>query len=171
MKALTELKQDIEGAWESLADGWRHLGERASTALTRFKATSRPATQAEEDETDLFNLTSPRWGMLAGDVFEDENRVVVRLEAPGLAASDFDIRIDGNILDVRGEKRIERERGTGRYQLRECAYGSFQRRIPLPAAVDEGKVDARYRDGVLRVIVPKQAPTKPQAIQVKVRSA
>jgi len=63
--------------------------------------------------------------------------------------------VRNDVLIIRGEKRFEREQNRGNYHLMECAYGRFERAIPLPAEVDEEKARADYRRGLLRVTLPK----------------
>jgi HSP20 family protein len=106
--------------------------------------------------------------MLGGDVFEDEQRVVVRLEAPGMNKGDFDIQVQGDALVVRGEKRFERESTEGRWRVLQCAYGSFLRTVPLPAAVKGEQARASYRNGVLKVELPKQSPGKAAVTRIDV---
>ena len=106
--------------------------------------------------------------MLGGDVFEDEQRLVVRIEAPGMRKEDFSIEIGGDTLQVRGEKRFERESTEGRWRVLQCAYGSFQRSVPLPAPVRGEEASASYRDGVLRIDLPKREPGRPGSVHVKV---
>jgi HSP20 family protein len=73
-----------------------------------------------------------------------------------------------NMLIVRGEKRMQREREDGNYHIVECAYGSFERAIPLPAEVDANKAKADYKRGVLKVELPKLKEEKSTSIKVKV---
>jgi HSP20 family protein len=161
-KLTDQLKQGAGQAWESLAEGWRELAARASGALTRF----RPGSHGERGAaTDV--PAGGRWGFMAADVFDDADRVVVRIEAPGLQRDDFDIAIEGDILRVSGEKRFDRESVEGRYRVRQCAYGSFRRELALPAPVDAAKVTATYRDGVLRVELPKLEWARPRRIGVR----
>jgi HSP20 family protein len=112
MEKLSELKHGLEEAWHSVAEGWRHVRERAAGALTRFtpssKASSPPADAGE------MQLSSTSWALLAGDVFEDDDRVVVRLEVPGMEKQDFEVEVRSDVLVVRGEKRYERESSEGR---------------------------------------------------------
>jgi HSP20 family protein len=96
--------------------------------------------------------------MLGGEVFEDEQRIVVRLEVPGMEKSDLDIQVEDDQLVVAGEKRFERESTEGRWHTLQCAYGSFRRVIPLPAPVKSEEARASYRNGVLRVELPKREP-------------
>ncbi len=166
MKTMDELRSGVASAWESLTEGWDGLRTRAAQALTRFRPGEKsnlPAA-AELDEP----LAGSGWGLIGGDVFEDEQRVVVRLEAPGMDKRDFELEVVGDALIVRGEKRFERERSEGRWRVVQCAYGSFHRSVPLPAAVNADQAQASYRNGVLRVELPKQQPKAPQARQIPV---
>ena len=78
------------------------------------------------------------------------------------------IEIGGDTLQVRGEKRFERESTEGRWRVLQCAYGSFQRSVPLPAPVRGEEASASYRDGVLRIDLPKREPGRPGSVHVKV---
>lgn len=166
MKALSELKQDLRAGWRTVADGWSHLREHAANALTRFKPAEGSGVPGTKNQS--LALTAPAWAMLAGEVFEDDGRIVVRIEVPGMEAKDFDLSVQDNLLVVRGEKCHSRETGGGRYQLRECAYGSFHRTILLPAAVRSDQAQASYQRGVLRVELPKALPAQSKLIEVKV---
>jgi HSP20 family protein len=160
MSALQNLRTSLSEAWESLAEGWQHLYHRASRALTRFKPSS--------EQTDE-HLPLSGWGLLASDVYEDNDRIIVRLEAPGLENGDFNISVIGDKLVVRGDKRFEREYGSGSYQVIESAYGSFERAIPLWTEVDVSKAKATYKNGVLRVELPKTAASRRRTVEVEVR--
>ncbi|HEX6363383.1 MAG TPA: Hsp20/alpha crystallin family protein [Albitalea sp.] len=166
MARLDQVRQGLEHALESLAEGWRELSQRATGALTRFKPA--PAGTAGEGaapaDDDLPMLSG--WAFLAADVFEDDDKVVVRLEAPGMRREDFHVEIDGDVLTVRGEKRFERETGSGRYRVVQCAYGHFRREVGLPVHVQVDKTRASYRDGVLRIELPKAEGAKSHRIDV-----
>jgi HSP20 family protein len=107
------------------------------------------------------------WGLLAVDVFDDDERVVVRLEAPGMRKEDFRLEVRDDVLWVEGEKRFEREATRGHYRLMQCAYGRFQRAIGLPVPVRGEKARATYKDGVLRVELPKAESARTRRIEVK----
>ena len=150
MSTLAEVRGGINRLWDSLTEGWRHLVSNASGALTRF----RPAKSKQgSDLPDV--IKSNEWGLLAVDLYDDDENVVVRLEAPGMEQDDFDVCINDDVLVVRGEKRYQNERSEGGYQIAECAYGGFERVIPLPNTVDGSQAKAKYRQGVLRIEVPK----------------
>jgi len=165
MSSLDQLRQQLGRAWESVAEGWQHLRTRASDALTRFSPPARYG-QVETPE-ERFTRQSVGWALLAAEVQETEDEVVVRLEVPGMDAQGFEIAVVDAILVVRGEKRVEREGRQGRYHVMECAYGRFERRVPLPAAVEEGRAAARYRAGVLQVTLPKRGRSRARRIAVE----
>jgi HSP20 family protein len=149
MNTLAELKHGFEEVWESLSEGWNHIRERAANALTRFRPSAKSDVPMRSSE-GLFPFTAPTWALLAGEVFEDERQVVVRLEVPGLEARDLDLEIRDDVLVVRGEKRFEHEESEGRYRLLQRAYGKFQRTVPLPAPVQadgEGGLPQRCAEG------------------------
>lgn len=168
MKQLAELKHGLEEMWESLSQGWQQIRERAGEALTLFKPGNKPDPPANrENGEDFFSLRAPTWGLLSGEVFEDDAQVIVRLEVPGLEKTDFNIEVRGKQLTVCGEKHFKQENTKGRYRMRQCAYGSFRRSLTLPAAVKSDKAEAKYHNGVLRIVLPKAEHTKPKHIEVK----
>ncbi|MGH8643427.1 MAG: Hsp20/alpha crystallin family protein [Gammaproteobacteria bacterium] len=151
MAALEHLGDDLRSAWHSVTEGWRQLTRRAGRALARF-------TPGHESQ---WPAAGAEWGFLAADAYDEEDRIVIKLEAPGLEKEDFDLSVTDDTLLVRGEKRFEREHKNGRYEVMECAYGSFERAIPLWAEVDIDRAKASYKNGVLRVELPKTPAEQP----------
>jgi HSP20 family protein len=170
MKTFDDLRQGVASWRESLADGWERLRRSAAGTLTHFRAGAKTDLPASHEIDGDMQMPGLGWALIGGDIFEDERRVVVRLEAPGLDKSDFDLQvIDPETLVVRGDKRFARESTEGRWRMVQCAYGSFQRTIELPAAVKADDAKANYRNGVLRIELRKlnpRAPVKPRAIPV-----
>ena len=166
MASLQQLSEGLGAAWENLLDDWRKLYRRAAGAITRFKPGYKTGTDLTARDAQELAVRSSGWGVLACEVFDDDDRVVVRLEAPGMDKDDFDLEVMDDCLVVRGEKRLERERTEGGYRISECAYGSFARAIPLPDAVETAKATAKYRRGVLRVELPKAASRRRIAVDV-----
>ncbi len=160
MSTLAELRGGLERLWDSLTEGWRYLASRASGALTRFS----PARSKEGEQ--LPEAVGSGWGLLTAELYEDDEHVEVRLEAPGMEPADFDVSICEDMLIVRGEKRYQRERDIDGYRIAECAYGAFERAIPLPEGVDEAHVRARYRRGVLHIEMPRKALSRPRRIEI-----
>lgn len=165
---MSDIREGFSTVWESLADGWRRVRESAAGALTRFTPGAKSTLPERAEVDDAFYLPTQGWSMLGGDVFEDDERIVVRLEVPGMDKRDFDIEVRDDALVVSGEKRFEREASDGRYRMLQCAYGSFRRVVPLPERVHPDKASARYKDGVLRVELKKAEPGRPKRVTVKV---
>ena len=169
-KLAEQLRQGADQAWASLAEGWRELSARANGALTRFRPApasgpaSQPGVSAGSDER---LLPFGGWAFMAADVFDDDDTVIVRIEAPGMRREDFNIELHGDTLSVWGEKRSDREVSRGRYSVVQCAYGSFRRDVALPVQVKADKTKASYRDGVLRIELPKADEARARRIAVK----
>jgi HSP20 family protein len=165
---IDEIRQGFGALRDTMAGGWDRLRRIAAGALTRFRPGGPTAMPPPADIDDPSIGGGPLWAMVGGDVFEDGKRVVVRLEAPGMAKEDFELEVQADSLVVRGEKRFQRESGEGRWRVVQCAYGSFQRVVPLPAAVRADQARATYRDGVLRVELPKREPGTPTSRTISV---
>lgn len=156
-----ELGRDLVRGWESLTEGWRELLARSASALTQFAR-----KRAGKGEAELVPADAPRWSLLAGDVVDNGHEIVVRVELPGVDKDDCNIVIDGNVLHVTGEKRFDSTYVGGSYHVRQCAYGAFQRTIPLPFSVHAEKAEAQFRDGVLVVRLPKAPDATPRRISI-----
>ena len=107
--------------------------------------------------------------MPAVDVFEKEDRFVVKAELPGMKEEDIDVSVIGDTLSIRGEKKTETEVKEKDYYRSERSYGSFYRSIRLPSGVDADKVEASFEDGVLEVTLAKSARAKPKKIAVSAK--
>lgn len=103
------------------------------------------------------------------DLEESEKEITISAELPGLKPEDVDISLENNTLTISGEKRVEKEDQGKRYYRVERSYGSFSRRIPLPAEVEEDRIDASLKDGLLKVTLPKskEAQAKSRRIPIK----
>jgi HSP20 family protein len=104
------------------------------------------------------------------DVSETEKEFRVRAELPGVSEDDIDVRLDNDVLTIRGEKKFERSEGGEKedFHFVERSYGTFQRSLRLPSSVDSEQVKADFRDGVLTITLPKTAEQeRSRRIQVK----
>jgi HSP20 family protein len=105
------------------------------------------------------------------DVSESENEYEVTAELPGIDEKDVELTLADNVLTIRGEKKVEREEKDKdkNYYMSERSFGSFRRAVPLPAEVDEDRVEANFKNGVLTVHLPKspQAQARTRRIEVK----
>src|SRR5665811_2055553 len=106
----------------------------------------------------------------AVDVYEDEHKVTMKIEVPGIDEKDIDVQVENNILTVHGERKIEKEEKEENYRRVERQYGSFTRTFTLPTTVDTESVSATYDKGVLKINLPKKAEAKPKQIKVNVGS-
>lgn len=101
------------------------------------------------------------------DVAEKEAAITVRAEVPGCKPEDIDVSVYGDTLKIAGQKKdSHEEEGDGFYHV-ESSYGSFRREVLLPTSVDEEKISAEYKDGVLSITLPKTEKSK--AVKVKVK--
>jgi HSP20 family protein len=102
------------------------------------------------------------------DIFEQGGDIVLKAELPGVDPKDVDIRVENNTLTLRGERKFDDEVQKESYHRVERAYGSFSRSFTLPTVVDTEKIKADYKDGVLRVTLPKKEEAKPKQITISV---
>ena len=103
------------------------------------------------------------------DVTETDKEVKVCAELPGVEAKDVDVTVENDTLIVRGEKKYEREENErGQYRM-ERSYGSFERSIALPAEIDEAKAKAEFKNGVLRLTLPKKAGAESRRKKIPVK--
>jgi len=100
---------------------------------------------------------------------ETKDRITVKMELPGLEAADVEVNLAGDLLTIRGEKKREQEEKDEHHYQLERYCGSFQRTFRLPVEVEEGKVDAAFDKGVLRITLPKTARAKKKATRIKVK--
>ncbi|MHB9132153.1 MAG: Hsp20/alpha crystallin family protein [Armatimonadota bacterium] len=106
----------------------------------------------------------------AVDIYETENTLVLRIDAPGANPHEVDIQISGDTLTIKGERTLAEEQGV-HYLRIERSYGPFQRAFTLGMPVDEHNVRANYRDGVLEITLPKQEHAKSKQVKVEVQDA
>ena len=107
----------------------------------------------------------------AVDVYEDEHKVTLKIEVPGIDEKDIDVRIENNTLTVHGERKFEKEEKEENFRRVERQYGSFTRTFTLPNTLDHDSVSADYDKGVLKISLAKKAEAKPKQIKVNVGSA
>jgi HSP20 family protein len=100
------------------------------------------------------------------DIYETENALVVKAELPGIDQKDLHIGIENNILTLHGERRCETDVKEENYHRMECSYGSFTRSFSLPTTVDEDKVRAEFKNGMLKVELPKKEQAKRKQIPI-----
>ncbi|MFN3406978.1 MAG: Hsp20/alpha crystallin family protein [Caldimicrobium sp.] len=138
----------------------------------------RPFQELRKEMDRLFqeffgkSLLPERWEGIewapAVDVSETEDEIIVKADLPGVKPDDIEINIVDNILTIKGEKKRETEEKKENFYRVERFYGSFMRSIQLPVEIDREKIKAQYKDGVLKVVLPKKPESKAKVIKVEV---
>ena len=105
------------------------------------------------------------------DIFEDEHKLVLKLEIPGIRQEDLDVRLENNALSIKGERSFKSEGKEENFHRVERRYGSFYRAFTVPTTVDPESIQADYDAGILRIELQKRAESKPKQIKVNVGSA
>ena len=104
----------------------------------------------------------------AVDVYEDEQKLVLKLEIPGVKQEDLDVQLENQTLTVKGRRGFESEEKEENFHRIERRFGSFVRSFTLPMSVDTGSVAATYDAGVLQIQLPKKEAAKPKQVKVEV---
>ncbi|HXA57178.1 MAG TPA: Hsp20/alpha crystallin family protein [Candidatus Acidoferrum sp.] len=107
----------------------------------------------------------------AVDIYETENELVLKADLPGFNEKDIDVRVENNMLTLRGERQFEKQVKQDNYLRVERTYGSFSRSFSLPNTVNTETITAGYENGVLSVQLPKRAESKPKQVKVNVSGA
>ena len=102
----------------------------------------------------------------AVDIFETEGEIVVKAELPGMDRNDITLNLEKNVLTLKGDRKLEKETKDDNYHRIERSYGSFSRAFSIPATVDEEKISADYKEGVLKIVLPKREQAKPKQIRI-----
>jgi HSP20 family protein len=103
------------------------------------------------------------------DVYEDKEKVEVKVELPGMDQKDVTVNVEDNVLTIKGEKKFEDEDKRDNYHKIERFYGKFERTFTLPSSIDQDKIKATFKKGVLRLELPKREEVKPKAIEIDVK--
>ncbi len=103
------------------------------------------------------------------DVKETEEAITIEAELPGLKQEEIKVTVEEGVLTISAERKKEKDEKAKNVRRTERYYGQMERKLALPASVEDGKIDAVYKDGVLHVTIPKKASAKPKAVTVKVK--
>src|SRR5687767_1236205 len=144
--------------WEPFRD-LLSLQER----MNRLFDESFARTRGADEDWALGGAWAP-----AVDIYEQAGNIVLKAELPGIDPKDVDIRVENNTLTLRGERKLDNEVHRDSFHRVERSYGAFSRSFALPSVVDTGSIKAEYRDGVLRMTLPKREEAKPKQIQIDV---
>jgi HSP20 family protein len=132
--------------------------EEMTSRLNRFLARERPTPDGE-----LFADWLP-----AMDVQETDSEYLVKTDLPAVKREDVKVSVQDGVLAVEGERKMEKEEKGRKFHRVERSYGKFVRRIAVPTDVDQQKVQAEFKDGVLNVHLPKSSAAKPKTVDIKV---
>lgn len=133
------IRREMDRLWDSFLEG-------------------RPVRRTEDEREWLPSV----------DVSETKNDLVIRAELPGLDPKDIDISMNNGFLTIKGEKKNEKEEKEENYHLIERSYGSFTRSVRLPREVQSDKITASFKNGVLKITLPKSEEAKKKEIKIKV---
>lgn len=150
---------DMDRMFENF--GFGRLGSIASPRLSALTPWS--------DVGDFFRPTTAALWAPPLEVFERGNTMVVRAELPGVSKEDVNVEVEDGALTISGERRHEQEESREGYYHSERRYGAFSRSIPLPEGVDANQVEAKFRDGVLEITVPKPEGESARRRRVEIR--
>jgi HSP20 family protein len=128
---------------------------------------SRLFGEALDRSQEESNLTA--WAP-AVDIYENEHELIVKADLPGIDPKDLDIRVENNILTIRGERKFDQKVSENNCLRVERAYGSFSRSFALANTVNTEAIKADYQNGVLTLTIPKREEAKPKQIKVNVAS-
>ena len=143
-------------------DPFKELNEMESRLATMFGRAPVRKT-GEKDEA----MTVAEWAPLVA-ITEDEKEYLIKAQLPEVKKDDMKVSVQDGILTIAGERKSEKEEKNKKFHRVEWAYGSFSRSFTLPEDADADKVAGDFKDGVLKVHVPKSEKAKPKKIEVKV---
>lgn len=141
--------------WRELED----LEKRLSTLFGRAPV----ATAGDKKEA----IAVAEWSPLV-DISEDDKEYLVKAELPEVKKEEIKINVHDDVLTISGERKYEKEEKGKKYHRVERAYGSFMRSFTLPEDADGSKISAEFKDGLLKVHLPKSEKAKPKAVEIKI---
>jgi HSP20 family protein len=144
-------------------DPFRELEDVSSRLNRLFGQGLLPRTSEQARDT----MAAVDWAPSV-DIAETNEEFNVKAELPGLKKEDVKVTVDGGVLRIEGERKQEQEEKNKKFHRIERSYGSFLRTFTLPENVDDEKVRAEFKDGVLNVRLPKSEKAKPKAVEIKV---
>jgi HSP20 family protein len=103
------------------------------------------------------------------DVVDREHEVVLKMDLPEMSQSEIDIKVEENTLTIKGERKFIKETPEENYVQIERPYGGFHRQFTLPKRIDQDKIKANYKDGVLSVVLPKTEEVYPKQVSIEVK--
>jgi HSP20 family protein len=172
--AMAEVPVEVKKsppARTALPDVWQSFRSEMDRMFDRFGSgfgfpSLRRMFDIEPAWRSSFTFSTP-----AIDMSEDDKAYKISAELPGIDAKDIDISVSGDMLVLKGEKRLEKEETDKNYHFSERSYGSFQRAFELPSSVDSNKLAADFSKGVLTITLPKTVEAQRPAKKIEVKSS
>ncbi|MGE0005459.1 MAG: Hsp20/alpha crystallin family protein [Parvibaculaceae bacterium] len=160
----TKLKEPESAMWHPL----RSLQREINQVFDQFDRGWRPFQRSIFDVGPLARFEA-MWSSPAVDIVDSEKSYEITAEVPGMAPENIDVKLVNGRLVIKGEKKETKEEKHGDIELSERRYGSFERTFDVPEGVDNGRIEATLRAGVLTVLLPKTAEAQrpPKKIEVK----
>ncbi len=150
--------------WEPIRTRWDPFNELEEMEKRLATLFGRAPLRKNGDKEVM---TVAEWAPLV-DITEDEKEYVIKAELPEVKKEDVKLTVHDDVLSISGERKYEKEEKGKKYHRVERAYGSFTRSFTLPEDADASKVAADYKDGVLKVHLPKSEKARPKSIEVKI---
>ena len=138
---------------------WRERSSLENRISRFFDDAFRPTSWLNED----FGLGN--WKPVV-DIYDHDDKIVIKAELPGVDKKDIEVDLKDRVLTLKGERSYENEVKEENYHRKERAFGKFHRSFTLPAGYDPEKINADYKDGVLKIEIPKPEEQKPKKITV-----
>lgn len=120
-----------------------------------------------KEPTDSSFIDTGAWAP-AVDIKEEKDKFIVVADIPGVNKEDIKVSLTNNVLTIQGQRQFEKSENKDNYSRMERVQGQFYRRFSLPQTVDESKIEASYKHGVLNVVIPKKESTVEKQIEVKI---
>ncbi len=148
------------------------------TTITRLQP-FRGFSTLQDQVNRIFNQTVQNQGEESAltawapsvDIFETPNELVVKADLPDVDEKDIDVRVENNLLTIRGERKFDKSVSEDNYLRIERTYGTFSRSFSLPNTVNPESIRAEYKNGVLTVSLPKREESKPRQVKVNITTA
>lgn len=141
---ITQMQRDMEKMFTDLRRNWDFQIEEASKFMKKF--------------------------IPSLNVSEDDQKIIIRVDLPGVEPKDVNISLENNTLVIEGEKKEEKKSEKEEFKLLESAYGHFKRVIALPEIIDPSKVEATYKNGILTVVLPKKEDVQKSKQKINIKT-
>ncbi len=150
--------------WEPFRSQWNPWKELEDMEKRLSALWGRPVAKAGGEREAI---SVAEWSPLV-DITEDDKEYLIKAELPEVKREDVKLTVQDNVLSISGERKYEKEEKGKKYHRVERAYGSFLRTFTVPEDADGAKVTAEYKDGMLKVHLPKTEKSKPKSVEVKI---